>query len=88
MFNLNKEVDKLKQLKHTKIHGIPNKPKQYDMEVQHIDGISYEIKAEQEHFFIKKGFRNRSVDFGRRLSKRRGQYHRPGGGFAGHETRG
>ena len=84
MFNLTKEVNRLYQLRHDKIHGLPNKPKQHDNKVQHTDCIPYEIKSEQEHTFMLRRFRNHSRDFGRRLSKRKGQYHRPGGGFAGH----
>ena len=88
MFNLTREVNRLQQLKHDKVHGLPYKPKQYDNKVQQTDGIPYEITAEQEHTFILRGFRNHSADFGRRLSKRKGQYHKPGGGFAGHITKG
>ena len=83
MFNLTSEVNRLQQLKHDKIHGLPNKPKQYDTKIKQTDDIPYNIKAEQEHTYMLRRFRNHSADFGRRLSKRKGQYHRPGGGFAG-----
>lgn len=83
MFNLNTEVYRLQQLKHTKVYGLPYKPKQYDSKVKQVDDILYNIKAEQEHTFILRSFHNHSADFGKRLSKRKGQYHRPGGGFAG-----
>lgn len=83
MFNLNKEVKRLQQLKHTKIHGLPFVRTPKDVEVQHSDGNIYGINAEQESVYIARRFRNYSVGFGRRLSKRKGQYHRPGGGFAG-----
>ncbi len=83
MFNLNREVTRLQLLKHGKIHGPPDKPKQHDKKVQHIDDIPFDIKAEQESTYITRRFINRSKDFGIRLSKRKGQYHRPGGGFAG-----
>ena len=88
MFNLTKEVNRLQQLKHDKVHGLPYKPKQYDSKVKQTDSIPYEITAEQEHTFMLRRFRNHSADFGRRLSKRKGQYHRPGGGFAGHILKG
>ena len=81
MFNLSREVNRLQQLKHDKIHGLPTKPKQHDTKVKQIDDISYNIKAEQEHTYMLRRFRNHSADFGNRLSKRKGQYHRPGGGF-------
>lgn len=88
MFNLNKEVNRLQQLKHDKIHGFPPKPKQHDSKVQHTDDTPFNIKAEQEHTYLLRRFYNNSVGFGRRLSKRKGQYHRPGGGFAGCIVRG
>ncbi len=84
MFNLTKEVIKLQQLEHTKIYGLPYKPRQSNPKVQHIDNILFDINAEQESLYIDKRFRNYSICFGRRLSKRKGQYHRPGGGYAGH----
>ena len=88
MFNLTKEVQKQQQLQHDKIHGLPYKPKQYDNKVQQVDGIPFENIAEQEHTFILRCFRNHSNDFGKRLSKRKGEYHRPGGGYAGHTIKG
>ena len=87
MFNLQSQVQKQQQLKHDKIHGIPDKPKQHNPKVKQIDSIPYDINAEQEHTYISRRFHNNSADFGKRLSKRKGQYHRPGGGFAGHTER-
>ena len=83
MFNLSTEVNRLQQLRHDKIHGLSDKPKQYDTKVKQMDDIQFNAQAEQEHTYILRRFRNHSTDFGRRLSKRKGQYHRPGGGFAG-----
>ena len=80
MFNLSIEVNRLQQLKHDKIHGLPYKPKQHDTKIKQVDAIPYETQAEQEHTFMLRCFRNYSTDFGRRLSKRKGQYHKPGGG--------
>lgn len=88
MFDLQSQVRRLHQLKHTKIHGLPYKRKQYDAKVEQIDGIPFETKAEQEHTYMLRCFRNHSIDFGRRLSKRKGQYHKPGGGFAGCTVKG
>ena len=88
MFNLQSETRRLQQLKHDKIHGLLSKPKQYDTKVKQTDAIPYEVQAEKEHTYILRCFRNHSADFGRRLSKRKGQYHRPGGGFAGHTIKG
>ena len=88
MFDITKEVIRLQQLKHDKIHGLPYKPKQYNAKVEQVNGIPYEVTAEQEHTYMLRRFRNYSVDFGRRLSKRKGQYHKPGGGFAGHTSKG
>ena len=87
MFSIHTAVQKLRQLQHAKIHGIPPKSKQYDSKVKQIDDTPFNIKAEQEHRFMLRSFRNRSADFGKRLSKRKGQYHRPGGGYAGHTER-
>jgi len=80
MFNLTKEVNRLQQLKHAKTHGLPYKRKPKDPEVQHIDSAIYEIQAEYESKAIPRSFHNHSLDFGRRLSKARGQKHYPGGG--------
>jgi len=80
MFNLNREVNRLQQLKHDKIHGLPSKPKQYDNKVKQTDDTPFNTQAEQEHTFMLRRFRNYSADFGRRLSKRKGQSHHPGGG--------
>ena len=88
MFNLSEQVRRLQQLKYDKIHGLPYKPKQYDNKIQQTDDIQFNITAEQEHTYMLRRFRNHSKDFGRRLSKRKGQYHRPGGGFAGHTIKG
>lgn len=88
MFNLSEQVRRLQQLKYDKVHGLPSKPKRHDTKVKQVDDIPYNTKAEQEHTFILRCFRNYSRGFGRRLSKRKGQYHRPGGGFAGHNTKG
>jgi hypothetical protein len=88
MFNLSKEVKRLYQLRHDKTHGLPYKPKQHDTKVKQVDGTPFESIAEQEHTFMLRRFRNHSADFGRRLSKRKGQYHRPGGGYAGHSVKG
>jgi len=88
MFDITKEVNRLQQLKHAKIYGLPDKPRQHNPKVQHVDDIPFDTKAEQENTYIIRRFRNRTMDFGRRLSKRKGQYHRPGGGFAGHIIKG
>lgn len=88
MFNITKEVCRLQQLKYAKIYGLPNKRKQYDKKVNHVDDIPFDIKAEQEDEYISRRFINKSLHFGRRLSKRKGQKHHPGGGFAGHTIKG
>lgn len=88
MFNLQYEINRLQQLQHDRVHGLPDKPKQHDSKVQQTDDTPYNIKAEQEHTFMLRRFRNHSADFGKRLSKRKGQYHRPGGGYAGHTIKG
>ncbi len=83
MFNLQFEVQKLRQRAYAKIHGLPIIRHPKDAQVSHVDGIQYDIKAEQEDTYIQRRFRNRTVDFGRRLSKRKGQYHRPGSSNSG-----
>jgi hypothetical protein len=84
MFNITKEVNRLQQLKHAKVHGLPIIRQPKSPKIQHVDGIPYEIAAVQESIAISKGFKNKSKDFGRQLSKAKGQRHHPGGGFAGH----
>ena len=94
MFNINKEVVRLQQLKHDKIHGLPSKRRQVktppteDINLRQINTCTFDIKAEEEHTYMLRRFRNHSRDFGRRLSKRKGQSHHPGGGFAGHTIKG
>ena len=88
MFNLSVETRRLQQLKYDKVHGIPSKPKQHDTKVKQTDDIQFNAQAAQEHTYMLRCFRNHSKDFGRRLSKRKGQRHHPGGGFAGHTIKG
>ena len=88
MFNLSKEVNKLQQLKHDKVHGLLSKLKQHDTKIKHIDDTPFDMKAEQEHTYMLRSFHNHSADFGRRLSKRKGEYHRPGGGYSGYTLKG
>lgn len=96
MFNLSKQVSKLQQLNHDKVHGLPYKRKPKNLKVQHIDsearrrslGEMFELDAICEGKAIPRGFHNHSLDFGRRLSKVKGQKHHPGGGYALHTERG
>lgn len=88
MFNLSEQVRRLQQLKHDKVYGLPNKRPSKPSKIQHVDGILYEIAAQQESIAISKSFKNKSLDFGRRLSKAKGQKHHPGGGYAGHIIKG
>lgn len=88
MFNLSEQVRRLQQLKHAKIHGLPNKPKIYNPKVKQIDGEPFEITAVIESIAISRSFHNHSLGFGRRLSKAKGQKHHPGGGYAGHTIKG
>lgn len=87
MFNLNSEVQRLFKLRELKNKPVKYRPKK-DPAVSHIDGTTFEIDAEREGAAIPHSFHNHSLGFGRRLSKAKGQYHRPGGGFAGHNKRG
>lgn len=88
MFNLQSEVERLQQLKHAKIHGLPIIRQPKDPQVQPIDGTIYEVQAQQEGQAIPHSFHNHSLGFGRRLKKARGQKHYPGGGFAGYTNKG
>ena len=81
MFDLSKQVRRLQQLKHDKIHGLPDKPKQRNPKVPHIDDVPFDITAQRESISISHSFHNHSLGFGRRLSKSKGQKHYPGGGF-------
>jgi len=82
MFNLQSETQRIQQLKHDKIYGLPYKRKPKDPKIQHIDGNMFETDAQHEGAVMLRGFKNKSVDFGRRLSKAKGQRHYPGG-YAG-----
>lgn len=88
MFDITKEVNRLQQLQHAKAHGLPYRKKQYDKKVSHVDDMPFDIKAEQEDTYMSRRFINKSTDFGRRLSKRKGHNHHPGGGFAGCSIKG
>lgn len=88
MFNLSVETHRLQQLQHDRLHGLPYKRKQYDSKVKQVDGTPYEVVAQQESIAISHSFKNKSRDFGRRLSKAKGEKHHPGGGYAGHTIKG
>ena len=94
MFNLSEQVRKLQQLKHDKVHGLPpmKKHPKYppvdDINLRQANTCIFDNQAEQEHTYMLRRFHNHSADFGKRLSKRKGQYHRPGGGFAGYTIKG
>lgn len=88
MFNLRKQANKLQQLKHDKIHGLPYKRKPKNPKTLHIDGTIFNGQANQEGIAISHSFKNKSHDFGRRLSKAKGQKHHPGGGYAGYIFKG
>lgn len=86
MFNLQSEVQRLQQLKRAKVYGISYKRKPNDPKVEHVDEQVLEQQAIQEGTSIPRSFHNHSLGFGRRLRKSKGEYHRPGGGFAGNIT--
>lgn len=88
MFNLQSEVNRLYQLRHDKIHGLPDKPKHHNPKVKQVDDIPFDVNANIEGIAISRGYKNKSMDFGRRLSKVKGQKHHPGGGYAGHSIKG
>jgi len=79
MFNIAKEVKRLYQLRHDKVHGLPYKCKPKDPKIDHVDNIPYETQAHQEGDAISRGLDIKSLDFGRRLSKAKGERHFPGG---------
>lgn len=76
MFNLQSEVQRLKQLDYAKVHGLPHKPKQKDPQIQHIDDTPYDIQAEQEGIALSRRFKSRTYHFGVRISKAKGHRHR------------
>jgi len=94
MFNLTKEVNRLQQLKHAKTHGLPDKHRQVktppteDINLRQANTCIFDSQAEQEDTYISRRFINKSADFGKRLSKRKGHKHHPGGGYAGHSIKG
>jgi len=79
MFDIAKEVKRLYQLRHDKVHGLPYKRKPEDPKINHVDNIPYEIQAHQEGIAISESLNVKSLDFGRRLSKAKGERHFPGG---------
>ena len=81
MFNLNTEVARLEQLEVAKIKGLPYKPKPKNPTVKHVDDKPYDTQAESEHRQIKKAFRPRTIGFGKRIRKRRGETHKRRGHY-------
>ena len=83
MFDLIQNTSKYKQYLHDKIHGLPVKHRQKDKPKQHISvTINYDEQAETEGKHIDNAYKNRSMDFGRRLRKAKGQKHHPGGAYS------
>ena len=90
MFNLAKAVQSLEQLKHDRIHGLSrlrssltNRQKR-DIALRIAESHSglanmYEQQAEQEGVAISRCYKSRTMDFGHRLRKVKGQTHHPGG---------
>ena len=69
LFDIQKAVHKQEQLKYDAIHGLPDKDRDYQEPIQHIDGNVFEQQAEREGGQISKSFKNRSPDFGLRLKR-------------------
>lgn len=78
MFDINKAVQKQGQLNYDRLHGLPDKPRDYQELIAHIDGDIYDVQAGRESSAIKRAFKNKSRDFGLRLKK---QYRVDGDSF-------
>lgn len=79
MFNLNQAVKKHQLFEEQKVTGLPERKRQHNLPVKHVDISVYEQQAEREGRAISKAYRSRTMDFGKRLKRKTGQRHFPGG---------
>lgn len=69
MFNIDIAIKRQEQLKHDAAHGLPDKDRDYQEPILHIDGDIYNEQAGCEGIAISKAFKNKTMDFGRRLRR-------------------
>jgi hypothetical protein len=92
MFNLTKAVTSLRQLNYDIEHGLliahnrlTNKQRKriisHNTDIRDSLSEIYEQQAEQEGIAVKHSYKPRTMDFGIRLRKSKGQIHHPGGGW-------
>lgn len=79
MFDIDKAIKQNRLFEQAKIYGLPYKPKQKNPFRVRVSAEDIDTKAVAESVHIKRSFHNRSIDFGLRLCKARGQRHRVGG---------
>ncbi len=71
MFDLQKTIQRIKQLRHDNKYGLPDTTKPKQPEQRHISKtIDYDYKAMREGQNIKRAFSNRTELFGKRLKKK------------------
>lgn len=76
MFDIDIAVKQNKLFEQAKICGLPYKPKQSNPQVEHISGDDIDNQAISEAVYMKRSFMNKTMNFGKRLRKRKGEKHR------------
>lgn len=83
MFNLIRDTEKYQQFLITKDIGFSSVPKQpvkpIDIKYHQDIDIKYDKQAIREQKALRKAFRSKTIDFGKRIRKASGQRHRVGG---------
>jgi hypothetical protein len=82
MFNIREATKRLLQLEYDKVNGLEIKHSEPNPAVKHIDSEPYDIQATKEHVAIKRAFKSKTIDFGKRLRKRRGENHKRRGHYS------
>ncbi len=60
MFDIDIAVHKQEQLKRDAVHGLPDKDRDYQEPIQHVDGGAYEQQAEREGIAMSRAYRSRT----------------------------
>lgn len=76
MFDIDIAVKQNRLFEQAKIYGLPYKLKQRNPFRVHVSAEDIECKAISEAVYIKRSFINKTMDFGKRLRKRKGEKHR------------
>lgn len=76
MFDILNAMQLHKDFEYAKTNSIENKQRPKNPFVKHIDDEPIDITAEKQGIALKKAFYPHTMDFGKRIIKRKGQSHR------------